>query len=121
MGVFLAITTICLYITVNRLLIRHEIKCNKQILLVWFIVGFFYLLINSTAHQNYKNINSDQLKTLFSFTNESKTYKSNDTLLFIGATSKYIFIRNTKDSTNFIFDKASIKNLSITEKHNTNK
>ena len=59
--------------------------------------------------------------TIFNLTYETVTYKSNDTLLYIGATSKYIFIRDTKSNINLIFDKGNIKNLSITEKRNTKK
>ena len=84
-----------------------------------FVYAFLINIICSSY--KYYNVKDKITFTYFSFNYESATYKSNDTLLYIGATSKYIFIRNTKDSTNLIFDKSSIKNLSITEKNKSNK
>lgn len=94
---------------------------NKRAHQIFLLI--VYLLISNIiiANYHYKSVINRRSKTFFNFNNESKNFESNDTLLYIGATSKYIFIRNTKSKTNLIFDKASIKNLSLTENFNTNK
>lgn len=52
-------------------------------------------------------------KIEFSFIYESKKYNSCDSLRYIGATSKYIFVWNLTSSNNYVFPKEEIKNLSI--------
>ncbi len=94
---------------------------NKRVHQIFLLIVCLLISNIIFANYHYKSVINKQSRTLFSFTNESVPYKSNDSLLFIGATSKYIFIRNTKDSTNLIFDKSGIINLSLTEKHSTNK
>jgi len=96
-------------------------KVNSQLFNIVYILIFSYILIYFNAYSQYNTISKNKMSTIFNITSDTNNYKSNDTLRYIGATSKYIFIRNTKDSTNLIFDKSSIKNLSITEKRNTNK
>lgn len=88
---------------------------------ITLILILLYSLNYSYARYQFKDARYKRNNTRFSFSNESKNYKSNDTLLFIGTTSKYIFIRNTKDSTNLIFEKSNSKNLSLTEERNIKK
>jgi hypothetical protein len=110
-------------ILVLIVMIKHirEIYTTVKLLLhnqssVYLIIFVFLYVFNiSCVLYQIASIKDKSLATNISFTYESKNYKSNDSLLFIGATSKYIFIRNTKNKTNLIFDKASIKNLSLTE------
>lgn len=107
------------YLTIPEILNRFGKTINNYHTIAILLI--YILAVNLICAQyKYYNIRDKFIKTSFSFNYESTTYKSNDTLLYIGATSKYIFLRNTKDSTNLIFDKSNIKNLSITEKHKNN-
>jgi len=93
-------------------LYNNNIALNKQylkiILLILFIVKFNVFC----AEIKYIKMTAFP-KTNFSFTYECTNYKSSDSLIYIGATSKYFFLRNTKSKANQIFEKENIKNLSM--------
>lgn len=105
----------------NILMRGFKLNNNMVIGRIAILALLSMFIVSSSSIYKYQKISNLYTKTSFCFNYESTTYKSNDTLLYIGATSKYIFLRNTKDSTNLIFDKSTIKNLSITKKRNTNK
>lgn len=110
-----------LNIKLNIIMQSFNWNFNIEIAKIAILVLLSIYLTGISSTYKYQKTIKLYTQTSFSFNYELTTYKSNDTLLYIGATSKYIFIRNTKDSTNLIFDKGSIKNLSLTEKRNTTK
>lgn len=106
-----------MYLSQPLINFKIEFAKRKQIGQISLILLLIYSLNYSYARFQFKDANYKRNITNFSFNYELNTFKSNDSLLYIGSTSKYIFIKNTKSKTNLIFDKENIKNLSITENH----
>lgn len=90
---------------------KYRIINNTVIimLLCLQILSFSY----SGAKNEYYDIRNKTVSTKFNFNYELTNYQSNDSLIFIGATSRYIFINNAKTKINYIFEKENIRNLSI--------
>lgn len=86
-----------------------SIKNQRLIYLIITICFFNYI----SAIIKYNRVYKEVEKIEFSFTYESKSYKSCDSLRYIGATSKYIFVWNLISSNNYVFPKEEIKNLRI--------
>ena len=103
------------YYIINKLE-KANFNFNRQLLATIFTVALISLLTFMTALFHYARVKRKIIETTFSFNYDSKNYKSNDSLTFIGATSKYLFIRNTKSNTNYIYEKENIRNLELTRK-----
>ena len=91
-----------------------NIQVNKYYLKIVLISVFVYLTNINSANLRFSYIEHKIYVNTFSFNYENKKYKSNDSLLYIGSTSKYLFIRNKINNTNLIFEKVNVKNLSLT-------
>lgn len=107
-----------LYIFIPLLSQRRNISVNFKIANIILIIIASYNINSHCANFKFSNIKDKKEETNFNFKYELVKYQSNDSLLYIGATSKYIFIRNTKSKCNLIFEKSNIKNLSLVEEQN---
>jgi hypothetical protein len=103
---------------VDIIIKKYRLTFNKYIIQVVLLIVFSFSLINLSALYQFRKVKDSLSITSFSFNYESTKYNTSDSLLYIGATSKYIFLRNTKSETNLIFEKSNIKNLSLIEKSN---
>jgi len=99
-----------------RLLYKFRVKIKLRYILYSVIIVFIFLCNITFASYKYFSIKNKNIETNITFTFDTITHKTNDSIQYIGATSKYIFLKNTNSRTFLIFDKSSIKNLSISGK-----
>lgn len=111
--VFLGATIV--YYWLPSLIEKRKISIDLISLRILLIISVMYWLNYLSAIGEYHRVKNEIIKTSVHFSYESDTYQTNDTLIYIGATSKYIFLNNPKSLTNYIFEKENITYLKITE------
>jgi hypothetical protein len=112
---FIIMAFYAFYHKLPLILEKLKLTISRQSQRIFLIIVYLYIFNFTCVVYKVGNISSKQRLTFFSFNYESFKYQSNDSLFYIGATSKYIFLRNTKSETNLIFEKGNIKNLSLVE------
>lgn len=107
------VTAILIYHWLPSLIVKRKVHIELILLRVILIILTLYWINHLFAIAHYLQIKNKILKTSVNFNYESINYQTNDTLFYVGATSKYIFLNNPKNQTNYIFEKENITNFKI--------
>lgn len=95
---------------------KRNIKIDKKLLRIALTLIAAYLFNFMYAYINYTRVFNKIGSSIISFKYESNIYKTSDSIIYVGSTSKYLFLKNCKSDDSYIFEKESIKNLTL---HNT--
>ncbi len=87
-----------------------------RLVIVLFYLYFVNVLGATGDYLEAKDVKHNFRVTNISFNYDSKLVKSNDTLAYVGITSKYIFLNDIKSNINYIFEKEKISNLKISKR-----
>jgi len=96
---------------------KQKIKVNHHVTNIILGVVIIYSFNYISATFEYKLTLNKINQTEITFDYDGKTIKSSDSIVYVGASSKYIFLRNLDAKINFIFEKDNIKNLTLHKKN----
>lgn len=86
---------------------------NVQLQRITFLLLAIFALNYLSSYVSYRRIKDKITITKFSFSYNNQKYNSSDTLFYIGATSKYIFLKNFNNGVSFVIEKDKISDLRI--------
>lgn len=101
---------------INIILERKGVKLSNEFSKILLIFFYLFLINISYSNYDYKMILNKEKVNIISFQYENRMINSNDSILFIGSTSKYIFLHNLKSKHNYIYEKSNIKNIVLKKK-----
>lgn len=116
-GWFISYATLLSIMAINN-------RVNRKSLKFYLLATFFCLIIStSLKYQNIRSYNflvkKEEKHVSFNYNDEY--VKSSDKKKLLGITADYIFLRDNKNKTNYIFNLSDVKNLEITSVINNNK
>jgi hypothetical protein len=92
---------------------KEDIERSKKVLRLIIVIAVAFGFNFLTATYAYRRTIDKKETADISFNYDNRLVKTNDTILYIGSTSKYIFLRNVKKKSNLVFEKEKITNLSL--------
>lgn len=111
--IIVGVISFLVYKYLPKFLEKKQMKIKLSLvnitLIIIVICTFNYLTAIFESNQVEKKIH----QTLISFEINSTKIQSSDSVIFIGATSKYIFLKNLNSQANYIYQKANIGSLSL--------
>ncbi len=108
-----------LWISISMAIIIHHKKENNLFNPIYprlgILVLFLLSIITISQKRQIEFIEDNKPSSTISFTYEERRIFTNADIIFIGKTSDYMFLRNMKSKTNFIYNLSDIKHLEITK------
>lgn len=102
-----------LYFLLPRGLKRLGISYNRTLANTILTVILICILNFMQAHLDSEEIKRNLARTNYTFIYEGKSFRNSDTSIYIGATSRYIFVHNPNNELNYVYNKDQLTNLAI--------
>jgi len=105
---------------IQEVMIKYETLTAEKIPIIYIntlrIIIVSTLTLITTTLWEVINVRAGRYKGTTIETKDNKSYTSTDSSYFIGKTEKYIFIHNSKDSTNIILPTESVTRMILKER-----